>query len=183
MLHRTCQSGPPRNAISLLHSQMEAKLLQVAEMLQKICNLSIWALCAMSHSEHTLTARAEQGRLPMFTVRDLTADPRFNQLPFVTSDPYFEYYAGTPLSTKRGINIGSIYILDHNVRPYLNDKQVDFIGTPAQTIMRHLEAMAEAKDKDKIKRLASGMNAFVEGKANLASEIELSQGTLSGRCM
>ena len=61
--------------------------------------------------------------------------------------------------------------MDHNVRPYLNDKQVDFIGTPAQTIMRHLEAMVEAKEKDKIKRLASGMNAFVEGKAHSVVEV------------
>lgn len=52
-----------------------------------------------------------------FEVCDLSKDPRFNQLPFVASDPHFRYYCGVPLRSRKGVAIGSIFALDDRVRP------------------------------------------------------------------
>lgn len=103
----------------------------------------------------------------LFTVTDLSEDERFNQLPFVTGPPYFRFYAGTPLTTKKGVNIGSLFILDNMVRTRLSDDHELFLATIAQTIMKHMEINMEAEERKKIMRLSLGMNAFVEGKSRL----------------
>ena len=103
----------------------------------------------------------------LFTVTDLSKDERFNQLPFVTGSPCFRFYAGTPLTTKKGVNIGSLFILDDVVRPRLSDDHELFLATIAQTIMKHMEITMEAEERKKVMRLSLGMNAFVEGKSRL----------------
>ena len=103
----------------------------------------------------------------LFTVTDLSIDERFNQLPFVTGPPHFRFYAGTPLTTRAGVNIGSLFILDDVVRPRLSDDHEQFLATIAQTIMNHMEIAMEAEERRKVVRLALGMNAFVEGKSRL----------------
>lgn len=103
----------------------------------------------------------------LFTVTDLSKDERFNHLPFVTGPPHFKFYAGTPLTTKKGVNIGSLFILDDMVRPQLSDDHELFLATIAQTVMRHIEITMEAEERRKVMRLSLGMNAFVEGKSRL----------------
>lgn len=103
----------------------------------------------------------------LFTITDLSKDGRFNQLPFVTGPPHFKFYAGTPLTTKKGVNIGSLFVLDDVVRPRLSDNHEMFLATIAQTVMKHMEITMEAEERKKVMRLSLGMNAFVEGKSKL----------------
>lgn len=103
----------------------------------------------------------------LFTVTDLSKDERFNELPFVTGPPFFKFYAGTPLTTKKGINIGSLFIIDNEVREPLNTNQELFLGTVASTVMKHMETTSEAVERKKVTRLSLGMNAFVEGKSRI----------------
>lgn len=112
----------------------------------------------------------------LFTVTDLSKDKRFNQLPFVTGPPYFRFYAGTPLTTKKGVNIGSLFILDDVVRPQLSADHELFLATVAQTVMKHMEITMEAEERKKVMRLSLGMNAFVEGKSRLLVD-EMTQKT------
>ena len=71
------------------------------------------------------------------------------------------------MTTKRGINIGSVFIIDDLVRPPLSVDQEAFLGTISQTIMKHMETTSEAEERKKVMRLSHGMNAFVEGKTKL----------------
>ena len=103
----------------------------------------------------------------LFTVTDLSKDERFNQLPFVNGPPFFKFYAGTPLTTEKGVNIGSLFILDDVVRPQLSNDHQHFLATVAQTIMKHMEISKEAEEHKKVMRFSLGMNAFVEGKSRL----------------
>ena len=135
----------------------------------------LWVGCATVSKEGRLCEKTielppEPGKFPCFTVCDLSQDERFQQLPFVTGPPGFRYYAGTPLTTNRGVNIGSLFILDNKVRPRLNPDQEAFLGTIAQTIMRHLEMSREAEERKKGMQMSRGLNAFVEGKSSLALE-------------
>ncbi|KAL8715606.1 MAG: hypothetical protein Q9220_000943 [cf. Caloplaca sp. 1 TL-2023] len=119
--------------------------------------------------EKTVELPASPGGYPCFTVEDLSKDERFNQLPFVTGPPNFRFYAGTPLTTSNGINIGSLFILDDRVRPRLTASQERFLGTIAATIMGHMEVNRDAKERRKVLRMAKGLNAFVEGKASFST--------------
>ena len=117
--------------------------------------------------EKTIELPPVLGRYPCFIVTDLSKDERFNELPFVTGPPFFKFYAGTPLTSKRGINIGSLFIIDNVSRKPLNADQEAFLGTIAQTVMKHMEVTSEAEERKKVMRLSLGMNAFVEGKNRL----------------
>ena len=103
----------------------------------------------------------------LFTVTDLSNDKRFNQLPCVAGFAHFRFYAGTPLTTNRGVNIGSLCIFDNVVRPPLSNDHAQFLVTIAQTVMKHMEITKEADERNKVMRLSLGMNAFVEGKSRL----------------
>ncbi|KAL9126797.1 MAG: hypothetical protein Q9217_004210 [Psora testacea] len=136
----------------------------------------LWAGCATVGKagrlcEKTIEATAEVGRFPMYTVTNLAEDPLFNELPFVAGPPFFKYYAGTPLTTKRGINIGSVFVMDDIERSHLDVVQETFLGTMAQVIMKHMEITAEAEEHKKVMRLSMGMNAFVEGRSRLSYDI------------
>lgn len=84
--------------------------------------------------------------------------------------PNFRFYAGTPLTTDRGVNIGSLFVLDNKVRPRLNPDQEVFLCTMAQTVMKHLEMSREAEERRKAMQMSRGLNAFVEGKSSLGVE-------------
>lgn len=95
---------------------------------------------------------------------------RFCQLPFVTDAPFFKFYAGTPLTTRNNVNIGSLFILDNRVRPQLSASQEDFLGTIAKTVMKHMEVTSEAEERKRAMRMSRGLNAFVEGKSRFDLE-------------
>ena len=118
--------------------------------------------------ENTIKLTPTLGRPPYLTIRDLSKDERFSEAPIVTGPPYFKFYVGTPLTTRKGINIGSLCIIDDVAREPLTEDQEDFLGIIAQTIMKHLETASEAQERRKVMRLSMGMNAFVEGRSKLS---------------
>jgi hypothetical protein len=107
---------------------------------------------------------------PAFIVNDLSKDDRFNQLPFVTGAPFLKFYAGTPLITKRGIPIGSLFIVDDYVRNGLNKEEIRFMGTMAATIMRHMEMGREVEEHRRGMKMSRGLASFVEGRAELMED-------------
>ena len=100
-------------------------------------------------------------------VTDLSTDERFKNLPFVTGPPFFRFYAGTPLTTKRGINIGSLFVIDDRVRPELTATQVDFLGTVATIVMRNMELNHEAEERMRSLKMSGALNAFQEGRTTI----------------
>jgi signal transduction histidine kinase/CheY-like chemotaxis protein len=97
-----------------------------------------------------------------FEVLDLSQDPRFNTLSFIAGPPHFRYYAGVPLRTSRGINIGSIYILDSMVRPALNPSEKAFLGVMADNVIQHLEMSRDKKDRQRTFKMNECLSAFVD---------------------
>ncbi len=118
-------------------------------------------------------------RKPCFTVNDLSKDERFSSLPFVTGYPYFKFYVGAPLTTKKGINIGSLFILDDKARPHLTEDQEEFLGSIAQIVMKHFETTSEAEERRKVMRMSMGLSSFVEGRSHFPFTGERSE-SISG---
>lgn len=107
-------------------------------------------------------------------------DERYSNLSFVAGFPEWRFYSGTPLRTKSGINIGALCILDHTPREGLSDDQQSFMVTVAETIMSHLEMKREAEERRKMSRMTRGLNAFVEGRSFLQSEVNISYTARNG---
>ncbi|PTE10212.1 sensor domain-containing diguanylate cyclase [Mesorhizobium helmanticense] len=51
-------------------------------------------------------------------VRDATKDPRFADNPHVRNDPHIRFYAGVPLRTRDGHNIGSVCAIGYKPREF-----------------------------------------------------------------
>jgi excisionase family DNA binding protein len=64
-----------------------------------------WAFC-----NHTILQR------DVFTVPDLSADPRFADNPAVAGEPGFRFYAGAPVLDDEGFVVGSLCVIDRRPR-------------------------------------------------------------------
>ncbi|KAK4983007.1 hypothetical protein LTR50_007475 [Elasticomyces elasticus] len=102
-------------------------------------------------------------------VPDLSTDPRFNRLPYVLSPPSLRFYAGVPLTTINGINIGTLFVTHFEPRTGLAPRQERFLGQMAQVVMRHLETNREARERRRETEMIRGLAAFVEGKVSSRS--------------
>ncbi|KFY68172.1 hypothetical protein V498_10734 [Pseudogymnoascus sp. VKM F-4517 (FW-2822)] len=107
------------------------------------------------------------GTYPSFIVGDLTKDERFNLLPFVTGPPLLKFYAGVPLITRRGIPIGSLFIVDDRVRLSLSDDEINFMGTMAGTIMKHIDMVRQVEEHRRGMKMNRGLASLVEGRGEL----------------
>ena len=112
------------------------------------------------------------GTSPFFTVPDLSEDKRFNHLFYVTETPFWRFYAGCPIRTVRGVNIGALCILDDKPRSGLNDEEQAFCDSIAQTVMHQLEMKREGEERKKAARMSKGLNAFVEGKSHIEEKTD-----------
>jgi signal transduction histidine kinase len=108
---------------------------------------------------------------PLFQVNDLAQDPRFSQLPFVKEGPQFRFYAGTPLTTKKGINIGSLCVMDIESREGLSAEHGHVLGWLANLVMTHLETSREAIEGKRAKLMSSALNVFVDGRSRMKNSI------------
>lgn len=137
---------------------------------------SLWLGCASVSAagrlcEKTVELPVLPNGYPAFVVNDLSQDSRFNQLPFVTGPPFFKYYAGVPLTTIRGINIGSLFVIDDQVRPDLTQEQKVFMTVMSRNIMAHLELGREAEERRRGQTMSRGLARFVEGYPSLSDTV------------
>lgn len=72
-------------------------------------------------------------------VNNLAEDTRFCDRPYVHGGPKARFYAGVPITTPKGINIGALCVLDDKPRNGLENEQVNFLRDSASGIMSHLE--------------------------------------------
>ncbi|MGA6097866.1 PAS domain S-box protein [Stutzerimonas marianensis] len=74
----------------------------------------------------------------IFEVADASQDPRFSDNPLVTAAPNIRFYAGAPLTTPDGYNLGTLCVIDRKPRR-LSAKQRDALARLSRQIMRLFE--------------------------------------------
>ena len=71
-------------------------------------------------------------------VRDAAKDPRFANNPFVLAENGVRFYAGIPLATRDGNNVGTLCIVDTKPREF-DEEQVALLSDLARMVMDELE--------------------------------------------
>ena len=109
----------------------------------------------------------EKCQYPFFTIPDMSKDPRFASLDVVAREPNFKFYSGTPITTRDGINIGSLAVMDTQPREKLSDDEEQCLGETAAHIMKYLELNREAIEGRQARRMGYALSSFVAGKSTL----------------
>ena len=86
-------------------------------------------------------------------VPDATCDPRFAGNPLVVGAPYIRFYAGAPLRTPNGLNLGTLCIIDLKSRN-LSDEQTSVLRGLSRLAVDELELRLKIKQlKDEAYRV------------------------------
>ena len=62
----------------------------------------------------------------------------------MTQEPHSRFYAGTPLTSGSGINLGCLFVLDSEPRQGLSDIEKDTLGKVAELAMDYLLVSRQA---------------------------------------
>jgi signal transduction histidine kinase len=85
----------------------------------------------------------------MLIVNDATEDERFKENPLVTKDPKIAFYAGMPLSTKKGVALGTLCVIDSKPK-VLMPSQIEALKSLAKVVERLFESRRSSLQLKKI---------------------------------
>lgn len=91
----------------------------------------------LSFCTHTIEGQG------IFEVNDARRDQRFHDNPLVTGDPHIRFYAGAPLTTPDGFNLGTLCVIDRQPRQ-LSEAQRGALVRLSRQIMRLFEERLQA---------------------------------------
>ncbi|MBC96784.1 MAG: hypothetical protein CME63_03485 [Halobacteriovoraceae bacterium] len=100
----------------------------------------------------------------LFEIPDALADERFKDNPLVTQEPSIRYYAGHPLKTSKGFNIGTLCVIDTK-----SNKLTETQRTQIETIAHEIICCIE--DRAQISQLKSDLNAKSAFVASMSHEL------------
>jgi hypothetical protein len=106
-------------------------------------------------------------RLSPLIINDVTQSDEFKDEPFVMSHSSLRFYAAMPISTKSGLNIGTLSIMDERPREGLSDVEMQFLGDIAVTIMTHLEMTRSKEGHRRSEKMIRCLGVFMEGRTAL----------------
>ncbi|KAJ6146418.1 hypothetical protein N7497_008400 [Penicillium chrysogenum] len=108
-------------------------------------------------------------------VNDMTENERYKHLSFVEKDPNFRFFAGTPLTTERNINLGCFFVLDKKPRDGLTPLEKDTLGSISMLVMDYLRVCRQASEGRRAARLSRGLSYFVEGSSSFVDNVDPSR--------
>ena len=131
---------------------------------------SAHGLCAAETSTSVSFCKYTLGGDRVLVVPDATADPRFADNELVTCAPNIRFYAGAPLITPDGYNLGSLCVIDHKPR-------ADLTAVDRRTLQDLADiAVDELELRRAYQQAESGLRAQAE---RVTQAIELSQDAIS----
>ena len=80
------------------------------------------------------------------------------------------FYAGTPLVTKLGAPIGSVFVIDDRPRKPPTPAEIDFLGIMARNVMEYLEMNRGSELLQRNDVMSRGLAALVEGHSFIPPE-------------
>ena len=85
----------------------------------------------------------------LFEVQNALKDERFADNPLVTGELHVRFYAGMPLTTSDGLNLGTLCVLDHIPRK-LDDNQLQAMESLSRLVVRLIEGRFHAIQQSRV---------------------------------
>ncbi|KAJ5154619.1 CheY-like superfamily [Penicillium coprophilum] len=117
----------------------------------------------------------ENADYQFLVVDDLTENERYKDLSFVANDPKFRFFAGTPLTTEKNINLGCLFVLDKKPRDGLTSLEKDTLGSLSMIVVDYLRVCRQASEGRRAARLSRGLSYFVEGSSSFVDSMDRSR--------
>ena len=119
---------------------------------------------ARSHTVPGTESGLTVADIPVSIINHLDADARFCQI----RDPTRQFYAGVPIRSPAGVNIGVYCVFDDTPRPQgLQEEEVHFMRDLSVIIMDYLAYKRSHEWYHREQRMMRGLGGFVEGEAGL----------------
>jgi len=171
-------------ALGLLDTPPEERFDAITRLAADIFSVPIAYIALVDESRQFLKSRTgltacETGRDISFCghailedepmiVRDTHLDERFSDNPMVTGEPFARFYAGAPLKSAEGLNIGTLCLMDRAPRAF---------GEDAILRLKHLARIAERELRlGDIIRLQDDLlhtkNALIESQKMVAQQMD-----------
>jgi adenylate cyclase len=90
----------------------------------------------------------------MVNAPDVTEHPWFKNLPFVVGPPHFRFYCGIPLVTPEGYVLGTLCVMDFQVR-HLTHEQLEALRQLSRQLLAQLELRRRLVELDHAQREAA----------------------------
>ncbi len=107
----------------------------------------------------------------LFVVEDATKDERFHDNPLVTGNPDIRFYAGMPLTTPDGFNLGTLCVIDKKPRD-LNKAQKTALQTLASQVIAQLELRIKLEMIEKERQKVAEQNRAIVDSIRCAKRIQ-----------
>lgn len=104
----------------------------------------------------------------VLVVCDAFLDSRFKDNPLVVGEPFIRFYAGAPLRTQDGLNLGSLCVIDTLPHPSFSDQQRALLTQMAALVMAQLQALRQSGFTDRVTGLPN-QSRFLEDITNILS--------------
>jgi len=105
----------------------------------------------------------------LLIVPDAAADERLAAHPFLTFQPRVRFYAGAPLTTPRGLCIGTLCVID-TVPRRINEEQTEALERLARAVVRQLEQRRAVKNYEEAQRTLQELQARTETRVKQRTE-------------
>lgn len=138
----------------VVNTEPEKEYDDIVKLAAHICNMGTAHVSLIDSERQWIKARIGIGEQNMhrklafcahtilendvFIVPDATKDIRFHDHPMVSDSGGIRFYAGMPLTTSQGYNIGSLCVIDGSPRE-LDENQIEALRILSQQVIKQLE--------------------------------------------
>ncbi len=106
----------------------------------------------------------------VLVVPDALADDRFADNPLVTGAPGIRFYAGAPLTTSTGYNLGTLCVIDTVARP-LEREQHEALQILSRQVVQRLEQRRQLKDLQQAQQAVAVHHAQLQEFLDTSNEL------------
>lgn len=106
--------------------------------------------------------------LPITVVPNLGQNERFSCKPYFGSSSDLRFYAGVPLRTTNGIDIGAVGVLGREPRDSLDVPSQRFLRHLSELVTSHLQSRVSTESYRRNERMVRGLGSMVEGMGSMS---------------